>query len=104
ERWRPMGRSLNLRVAGNGAGTAAQGAFSGGGGPAVAASLNNPTAVALDGAGNLYISDQFNQRFRKVSQDGRIRTVAGNGYSRVLRRRWTRTERLAELPRRVDLD
>ncbi|HTB17305.1 MAG TPA: hypothetical protein VK708_04280, partial [Bryobacteraceae bacterium] len=65
--------------AGNGAGTPATGAFSGDGGPAVDASLNNPTAVAIDGAGVVYIADQFNQRIRKVALDGTITTIAGNG-------------------------
>ena len=66
-------------VAGNGAGTPASGAFSGDGGPATAASLNNPTAIAVDGNGVIYIADQFNQRIRKVTTDGLITTIAGNG-------------------------
>lgn len=65
--------------AGNGAGTPATGAFSGDGGPAVDASLNNPTAVAVDGAGVVYIADQFNQRIRKVDLNGTITTIAGTG-------------------------
>ncbi|MFF8447653.1 RICIN domain-containing protein [Streptomyces leeuwenhoekii] len=47
---------------------------------ATAAQLKNPTAVAVDSAGNLYIADQGNQRVRKVAKaDGKIRTVAGTG-------------------------
>jgi uncharacterized protein (TIGR03437 family) len=61
-------------IAGNGVG-----AFSGDGGPAINASLNNPTAVAVDGGGVIYISDQFNQRIRKIALDGTITTIAGNG-------------------------
>ena len=60
------------------AGTGAIG-FSGDGGPATAASLNNPTAVAVDPAGNLYITDQSNHRIRRVTPAGVIDTVAGNG-------------------------
>lgn len=41
--------------------------FTGDGGPAVNAGLNNPTDVALDGQGNLYIADTTNNRVRKVS-------------------------------------
>ena len=42
--------------------------------------LNNPSGVALDSAGNLYIADYFNFRVRKVSAStGVITTVAGNG-------------------------
>jgi uncharacterized protein (TIGR03437 family) len=61
------------------AGTGAQG-FSGDGGPATQAEMNNPTADAVDAAGNLYISDQFNHRVRMVDAvTGTITTVAGNG-------------------------
>jgi uncharacterized protein (TIGR03437 family) len=65
--------------AGNGAGTPASGAFSGDGGPAASASLNNPTSVAVDTAGVVYIADQFNQRIRKVTAAGIITTIAGTG-------------------------
>src|ERR1700680_3585898 len=51
--------------------------FSGDGGPAASASLYDPTGVALDAAGNLYIADLVNNRVRKVSA-GIITTVAGN--------------------------
>jgi len=46
---------------------------------ATAASLFNPVSVAIDPAGNLYISDTGNNRIRKVSTSGIISTVAGNG-------------------------
>ncbi|MGO9095116.1 MAG: BACON domain-containing protein, partial [Bryobacteraceae bacterium] len=52
--------------------------FSGDGGPATSASLSDPSAVAVDAAGNLYIADTTNYRIRKVS-GGIIATVAGNG-------------------------
>ena len=60
------------------AGDGAEG-FSGDGGPATAASLRWPTAVAVDAAGNLYIADNWNYRVRKVSPSGTISTVAGDG-------------------------
>jgi len=54
--------------------------FSGDGGPATSAQLNAPEAVAVDLAGNIYISDTSNSRIRKVSAGtGIITTVAGNG-------------------------
>ncbi|GEM_PF-6547267 len=54
--------------------------FSGDGGPAVAAALNEPNGLALDTAGNLYISDTVNHRVRMVSAaDQTITTVIGTG-------------------------
>jgi sugar lactone lactonase YvrE len=66
-------------IAGNG--TAA---YSGDGGAATAAELYTPSGVTLDGSGNLYIADQFNNRIRKVTAAGVISTIAGDnaqGYS-----------------------
>ncbi|MGH9846054.1 MAG: hypothetical protein ACREEM_45720, partial [Blastocatellia bacterium] len=52
----------------------------GDGGPATQAELNLPTGVAVDGAGNLYITDIGNQRIRRVgAADGKISTIAGTG-------------------------
>lgn len=56
-----------------------QASFSGDGGPAASARLYAPAAVAVDGQGNVYIADMYNQRVRKVSPDGRITTIAGTG-------------------------
>lgn len=53
--------------------------FSGDNGPATSAALNYPVGLALDAAGNLYISDFLNRRIRRVSPQGVITTVAGNG-------------------------
>ena len=60
-------------IAGNGD----QGFF-GDGGLATSASLNTPTAVAVDANGNIYIADSNNNRIRVVS-NGNINTFAGNG-------------------------
>src|SRR5215831_12056524 len=85
------GRAMTARhiytVAGNHKG------FSGDGGPAAAALLNQPGAVKVDGAGNLLIADTNNFRVRVVAATsgtfygqvmtaGNIDTVAGNGNAR----------------------
>ncbi len=53
--------------------------FSGDGGLAIAAALNNPWAVTIDDAGNLYIAEGLGNRVRKVATNGVIQTVAGLG-------------------------
>ncbi|HXC03175.1 MAG TPA: NHL repeat-containing protein, partial [Bacteroidia bacterium] len=61
-------------VAGNGTIT-----YSGDGGLATGAGLSDPNGLALDAAGNLFISDLGNSRIRKVNTSGIITTFAGNG-------------------------
>ena len=62
---------------GFGAGTIAGGSYTGDGGPATAATLNGPFALAMDNANNLYIADGYNHVVRKVSPTGIISTFAG---------------------------
>ncbi len=52
--------------------------FSGNGGQATAAQLLCPDGLALDGTGNVYISDRWNNCIRKISSSGIITTIAGN--------------------------
>jgi len=60
------------------AGTGTKG-FSGDGGPADKAELNNVFGVARGPDGFLYICDMDNARVRRVGPDGKIETYAGNG-------------------------
>ncbi len=54
--------------------------FSGDGGAAIQAGLNNPTGLAFDAQGNLFIADRTNQRVRRVDAVTKtISTVAGTG-------------------------
>ena len=62
-------------VAGSGNGSAA-----GDGGPATSAKLANPSDVAVDSAGNMYIADFGNSLIRKVNTAGTISTLAHGGF------------------------
>lgn len=69
------GTGIITTVAGNG-----QQGFSGDNGPAIAAGLATPSALALDTLGNLFVADTGNNRIRRVdAATGIITTVAGNG-------------------------
>ena len=58
--------------------------FSGDGGPAKDAQLNHPEGVAVDASGNIYIADTRNNRIRKISPNGIITTIVGNGTIAIL--------------------
>lgn len=53
--------------------------FDGDGGPAYFAKVNGVYDVAVDMHGNVYLADAGNDRIRKVTVDGIINTIAGNG-------------------------
>jgi sugar lactone lactonase YvrE len=71
------------RLASNGtisifAGDGTQG-YSGDGGSATLAELNDPVGVVFDSDGNMYFSDNQNSVIRKVNTSGTISTIAGDG-------------------------
>ena len=86
-------------VAGNG-----KRGHSGDGGPAVAARLNGPTGVAVDGAGNLYIADQNESRIRRVDARGIITTIAGTGRADYTGDGGPAVEAYLNRPQRVAVD
>lgn len=59
-------------LAGNGAAGFADGA-------GAAAQFNYPTGILTDVLGNVYVSDRRNNRIRKISPQGVVGTIAGNG-------------------------
>jgi len=43
------------------------------------AGFNGPTALCIDKAGNIYVADRYNSMVRKISKEGKVTTLAGNG-------------------------
>lgn len=85
------------------AGTGDEG-YSGDGGLATEARLNEPYAVAVDSFGNIYIADADNRTVRKVDRDGIITTAAGTGPRPRGRRSGIATEVYISRPRALAAD
>lgn len=82
---------------------AIRGGFSGDGGLAVEAELNQPQDVAIGPDGSLVIADGFNRRIRRVGPDGVMRTIAGGG-ARAVADGVAATEVALNFPDRVAVD
>ena len=76
------GQGMMSTVAGSGAANGPDDPEIGDGGAATEAKFASACGLALDAAGNLYISDSANHRVRKVDRAGTITTVAGSGDTR----------------------
>ena len=48
-------------------------------GPAKTAQFNEPIAVAVERTGTIYVADRNNHRVRKITPDGMVVTLAGDG-------------------------
>ncbi|HEX9048689.1 MAG TPA: hypothetical protein VF988_16805, partial [Verrucomicrobiae bacterium] len=70
-------KKINTIAGTPGVASAEPGAENGDGGPALEATFNKPSAVAVDAAGNIFIADTGNNRVRKIGLDGNVSTLAG---------------------------
>ena len=86
-------------------GAAEKGRFKGDGGPALAATLNFPSAAAVDRRGTLYIADTFNHRVRVMdAATGFIKTLAGTGAARFSGDGWPADQYALNEPVALALD
>ena len=85
------------------AGTGVPG-YSGDGGPAVLAQLQNPSGVAVDGLGRVIVADTDNNVIRRIDIDGTIGTIAGTGIADYTGDNGPATRRTLSAPQGVAID
>lgn len=78
--------------------------FAGDNGPAIAAQFNQIYGLAVDPAGNIYVADSKNNRVRRITPDGRIATIAGNGQQGSIGDNGPATSAQLNTPTRITLD
>ncbi len=78
--------------------------YGGDGGAATAAQFSLPGGVAVDGQGNVYVADTYNQRVRKITSDGKIQTIAGNGIAAFGKENVTAADSPLAYPNAVEVD
>jgi uncharacterized protein (TIGR03437 family) len=86
-------------IAGNG-----KAGYSGDGGPATSAEMNVTRGIVTDPAGDVYVVDQNNNVIRKISTNGIITTVAGNGVEGYNGNNIPGTSAELAFPYRISLD
>jgi uncharacterized protein (TIGR03437 family) len=73
-------------------------------GPGIDAELDEPTGIALDSKGYLYICDTDNSKIRKIAPDGTITTIAGLGFAGYYGDGGFATNALLSFPRGIVVD
>ncbi|MCF6212989.1 MAG: SMP-30/gluconolactonase/LRE family protein, partial [Flavobacteriaceae bacterium] len=71
-------------------------------GTGTAAQFDTPSGIAVDGSGNVYVSDQNNNRIRKITPAGVVTTLAGSGVAHFTDGTGTAAE--FDHPRGIDVD